>query len=56
MEVVVGNGQVGYEGDVEFDFTKFPHRGPVKKKPIQTFPQACHDVVIVTVSDELFGE
>ena len=49
MRRVVGTGQAGYSGDVPFDFEKFPHIGPPRKKQflIKPFPHAYHDLIII---------
>ena len=45
ISTVAGNGQGGYSGDVPFDFQKYPHIGPRRKKSwIKPFPQAYHDL------------
>ena len=46
MRRVVGTGQRGYSGDVEFDFEQYPHIGPRKKQSIKPFPQAYHDLIV----------
>jgi len=47
-KVVRGMPMRGYYGDVEFDFEKYPHVGPRKKKSIKPlFPHALYDIVIV---------
>ena len=45
ISTIAGNGQCGYEGDVEFSFKRYPHIGP-KKFTIKPFPRAFHDVFI----------
>ena len=46
MRRVIGTGVEGYSGDVPFDFYQYPHIGP-RKKPIKTFPQAYHDLIVI---------
>ena len=42
----------GFSGDVPFDFHKYPHIGPRKKKPlIKTFPKSLFDITIHTCSE-----
>ena len=37
----------GYSGDVPFDFQKYPHIGPPRKKQsIKPFPHAYHDLIV----------
>ena len=45
ISTIAGNGQCGYEGDVEFSFNRYPHIGP-KKFTIKPFPRAFHDLSI----------
>ena len=47
ISTIVGTGKEGYSGDVPFDFHKYPHIGPKKKKLlIKPFPKVYHDIVI----------
>ena len=48
VTILCGSGIKGFSGDVPFDFGKWPHVGPRRKKPlIRPFPKAYHDVVFV---------
>ena len=50
ITTIVGTGEEGYSGDVLFDFHKYPHIGPRKKKQlIKPFPHAYHDLIVVCV-------
>ena len=47
ITTIVGTGNHGYSGDVPFDFKKYPHIGPRKKKPlIKPFPKSLFDITI----------
>ena len=50
LTTIVGTGEEGYSGDVEFDFEQYPHIGPRKKPLIKPFPHAYNDL-IVSVSE-----
>ena len=52
MRRVVGTGQRGYSGDVEFDFEKYPHVGPRKKKQqMRPFSNTYSDILIRIADD-----
>ena len=52
--VVGGTGTLGYSGDVSFDFNKYPHVGPRRRKPtIRPFPHAYHDLIVTCQGVEM---
>ena len=51
LQQLLEPGKEGYSGDVLFDFHKYPHIGPKKKKPsIKPFPKSFHDIVITSTT------
>ena len=50
LTTIVGTGKHGYSEDVPFDFSKYPHIGPRKKKSmIKPFPHAYRDLIVICV-------
>ena len=52
IRIIVGTGDKGYSGDVPFDFQRYPHIGPKKKKQwIKPFPHALYDLIVICCSE-----